>query len=97
MLGDIRECMFFSMIRRPPRSKLTDTLFPCTTLFLSCKRLGSLAPISPARRQRDDGPLSLLAVALRADPVRHRRLRARRLRVGSAGAADLRGRPQWQW
>src|SRR3546814_15677083 len=26
------------MIRRPPRSKLTDTLFPYTTLFLSLSR-----------------------------------------------------------
>src|SRR3546814_15923291 len=27
--------LFFLMIRRPPRSTLTDTLFPYTTLFLS--------------------------------------------------------------
>src|SRR3546814_9088670 len=27
--------MFFLMIRRPPRSTLTDTLFPYTTLFRS--------------------------------------------------------------
>src|SRR3546814_3558754 len=27
--------LFFSMIRRPPRSKRTDTLFPYTTLFRS--------------------------------------------------------------
>src|SRR3546814_1408589 len=27
--------MFFVMIRRPPRSTRTDTLFPCTTLFRS--------------------------------------------------------------
>src|SRR3546814_7454391 len=26
------------MIRRPPRSTRTDTLFPCTTLFRSCER-----------------------------------------------------------
>src|SRR3546814_12993417 len=26
---------FFLMIRRPPRSTRTDTLFPCTTLFRS--------------------------------------------------------------
>src|SRR3546814_12887760 len=29
---------FFLMIRRPPRSTRTDTLFPYTTLFRSCKR-----------------------------------------------------------
>src|SRR3546814_3041485 len=33
--------LFFLMIRRPPRSTRTDTLFPYTTLFRS-----------PARRQR---------------------------------------------
>src|SRR3546814_15283950 len=28
-------CIFFCMIRRPPRSTRTDTLFPYTTLFRS--------------------------------------------------------------
>src|SRR3546814_3945963 len=33
--------LFVLMIRRPPRSTRTDTLFPCTTLFRSgCKRAG---------------------------------------------------------
>src|SRR3546814_19006682 len=38
----IRSCylfcssFFFLMIRRPPRSTRTDTLFPYTTLFRSC-------------------------------------------------------------
>src|SRR3546814_3372849 len=31
------------MIRRPPRSTLTDTLFPSTTLFRSEERLAGLA------------------------------------------------------
>src|SRR3546814_10045730 len=30
-------CFFFLMIRRPPRSTRTDTLFPYTTLFRSMK------------------------------------------------------------
>src|SRR3546814_12438177 len=30
-----RLCLFFLMIRRPPRSTRTDTLFPYTTLFRS--------------------------------------------------------------
>src|SRR3546814_15838767 len=30
---------FFLMIRRPPRSTRTDTLFPYTTLFRSCDYL----------------------------------------------------------
>src|SRR3546814_12452488 len=32
--------MFFLMIRRPPRSTRTDTLFPYTTLFRSVSPLG---------------------------------------------------------
>src|SRR3546814_1819926 len=31
-------CVFFLMIRRPPRSTRTDTLFPYTTLFRSAAR-----------------------------------------------------------
>src|SRR3546814_17118229 len=31
----ILSCFFFLMIRRPPRSTRTDTLFPYTTLFRS--------------------------------------------------------------
>src|SRR3546814_15729430 len=31
-------CIFFLMIRRPPRSTRTDTLFPYTTLFRSHHR-----------------------------------------------------------
>src|SRR3546814_19141985 len=31
---------FFLMIRRPPRSTRTDTLFPYTTLFRSAKTFG---------------------------------------------------------
>src|SRR3546814_13786527 len=39
---------FFLMIRRPPRSTLTDTLFPYTTLFRSDGGHG-------IREQRQDG------------------------------------------
>src|SRR3546814_17156072 len=31
-------CFFFLMLRRPPRSTRTDTLFPYTTLFRSRRR-----------------------------------------------------------
>src|SRR3546814_1339163 len=34
------------MIRRPPRSTRTDTLFPYTTLFRSCEPNGALRPRS---------------------------------------------------
>src|SRR3546814_14355417 len=33
------DAMLFLMIRRPPRSTLTDTLFPYTTLFRSIEAL----------------------------------------------------------
>src|SRR3546814_2123198 len=33
-------CFFFLMIRRPPRSTRTDTLFPYTTLFRSLRDPG---------------------------------------------------------
>src|SRR3546814_13181032 len=34
-LYSLSTCFFFLMIRRPPRSTRTDTLFPYTTLFRS--------------------------------------------------------------
>src|SRR3546814_3037428 len=36
VLSAVVMCVFFLMIRRPPRSTRTDTLFPDTTLFRSC-------------------------------------------------------------
>src|SRR3546814_5154769 len=39
--------LFFLMIRRPPRSTRTDTLFPYTTLFRSLVRVIDLSPRSP--------------------------------------------------
>src|SRR3546814_17794127 len=49
-------CIFFFMIRRPPRSTRTDTLFPYTTLFRShCSRpMGILNP-RPGRCDHSDG------------------------------------------
>src|SRR3546814_6165584 len=38
---------FFLMIRRPPRSTLTDTLFPYTTLFRSVEAVAVAAVIEP--------------------------------------------------
>src|SRR3546814_11917244 len=35
LVCSVRNCLFFLMIRRPPRSTRTDTLFPYTTLFRS--------------------------------------------------------------
>src|SRR3546814_10720643 len=39
----ICDCVFFLMIRRPPRSTRTDTLFPYTTLFRSRSGLVEIA------------------------------------------------------
>src|SRR3546814_13648156 len=44
-------CLFFLMIRRPPRSTRTDTLFPYTTLFRS-----DPLPELPHGRGRADRP-----------------------------------------
>src|SRR3546814_7048147 len=46
---------FFLMLRRPPRSTRTDTLFPYTTLFRATRTGGAAAPGSLARcvRGRD--------------------------------------------
>src|SRR3546814_16733211 len=41
------------MIRRPPRSTLTSTLLPSTTLFRSAKRLAYVAAETGARFIRD--------------------------------------------
>src|SRR3546814_13884190 len=42
----------FLMLRRPPRSTRTDTLFPYTTLFRSSRSSGRR--LSPFRRSRSD-------------------------------------------
>src|SRR3546814_15743028 len=39
---------FFLMIRRPPRSTRTDTLFPYTTLFRSLSRRGGRGRCCPS-------------------------------------------------
>src|SRR3546814_9816530 len=44
---------FFVMIRRPPRSTRTDTLFPYTTLFRSDRR----SPLPPHLGRRSDHAL----------------------------------------
>src|SRR3546814_4512007 len=48
------------MIRRPPRSTRTDTLFPYTTLFRSIvaniAEIGLKRPITVTRRVASDGP-----------------------------------------
>src|SRR3546814_4489259 len=45
-------CFFFLMIRRPPRSTRTDTLFPYTTLFRS--RQGDRPSVADQLRLHDE-------------------------------------------
>src|SRR3546814_3478296 len=63
---------FFLMIRPPPRSTRTDTLFPYTTLFRS---------LAPARRQRlarlEDGPHAGRTDVVQHGQVQHQRLDGR--------------------
>src|SRR3546814_4502913 len=49
-------CVFFLMIRRPPRSTRTDTLFPYTTLFRSRFAHILCAGRAWAWSDRDPGP-----------------------------------------
>src|SRR3546814_5298417 len=51
------------MLRRPPRSTRTDTLFPYTTLFRSTARMAENAPQEECERDFRD-----------TEPRRHRRL-----------------------
>src|SRR3546814_9239112 len=43
-------CIFFLMIRRPPRSTRTDTLFPYTTLFRSAQQVALLTKLATGSR-----------------------------------------------
>src|SRR3546814_18876701 len=66
-LLDCRLFCFFLMIRRPPRSTRTDTLFPYTTLFRSRSAPSATAwaegcPISP-RPVPTSTPASLIMAA----------------------------------
>src|SRR3546814_12801847 len=51
------------MIRRPPRSTRTDTLFPYTTLFRS-----GLAVLAPATAAFADEPITPVPMAAAPDP-----------------------------
>src|SRR3546814_9429017 len=46
--------LFFLMIRRPPRSTRTDTLFPYTTLFRSAPAAAEVSPRRPREARPPD-------------------------------------------
>src|SRR3546814_5426995 len=58
------------MIRRPPRSTRTDTLFPYTTLFRStCERLAALSMGPTERRRLQALHDEMKDIAARNDPA----------------------------
>src|SRR3546814_2158866 len=95
---------FFLMIRRPPISTRTDTLFPYTTLFRSASAGDRLHLVRGRRRDAraelpPSAPLALLPRLFRRGRLRHhghvrlRRLGAVHLRA-PARPARLRGRSE---
>src|SRR3546814_18691900 len=78
--GGRRVCLlFFLMIRRPPRSTRTDTLFPYTTLFRSGQSRGAALPDylpgegaahAPAARESLDRRGDRESAQLRQRPLR---------------------------
>src|SRR3546814_18253741 len=85
--------LFFCMIRRPPRSTRTDTLFPYTTLFRSAD--AAPAPHRALTEQVEisvaTGKVRVVTIALRELP-RHRQLAQRpqqRVVVGIGGDFTL--------
>src|SRR3546814_11835772 len=83
--------VFFLMIRRPPRSTRTDTLFPYTTLFRSparakaSRRAARQGPLLRPVRQRRVGPPDAQRVAEDLSPAQlHRQLLREKLAAVSA-------------
>src|SRR3546814_3481611 len=86
---------FFLMIRRPPRSKRTHTLFPYTTLFRSSGP--ALSAGNRYRRQAaPDGQARPARAAgrRRADAARLSRVRGDAARRGAGADGDARRRAQ---
>src|SRR3546814_15854739 len=68
ILSRLFDALFFLMIRRPPRSTRTDTLFPYTTLFrsLGCMTFGEPDRGNPkwTLGEEDSRPLIKKAIEL---------------------------------
>src|SRR3546814_5982395 len=75
MIMAVSFCFFFLMIRRPPRSTRTDTLFPYTTLFRSHHLRDMIADAD--------------AVPFPDRPVERADLRGLRRRAGDRAAAPI--------
>src|SRR3546814_10777283 len=64
--------LFFLLSRRPPRSTLTDTLFPSPTLFRASRLAGQRSRAAPRGRARGDPVGRPAAPAARLPDRRHR-------------------------
>src|SRR3546814_10630004 len=94
----IRYLIFFLMIRRPPRSTLTDTLFPYTTLFRSAQADYELRWFTPAVEVALCGHATLASghALMEGDSVRFLTRKAGILavrRIGPGYELDL---PAWE-
>src|SRR3546814_11775006 len=80
MMRFLSYLFFFLMIRRPPRSTRTDTLFPYPTLFRSARTLGRVAgDDGDSRRPAQIGAQPARTHFRRQEPRQHhRRCRSRR-------------------
>src|SRR3546814_11093919 len=74
------------MIRRPPRSTRTDTLFPYTTLFRSRQRMA----VAPGCAEMGIDALAHIGEPHRVQPVEHRGFAGRVPPVGGE-PAEMRG------
>src|SRR3546814_5340706 len=77
------------MIRRPPRSTRTDTLFPYTTLF----RSALCAACRPAHHRPDHDHRVYLAQS-RLHDLRHAVFGERQVRAETADGREIRGQPR---
>src|SRR3546814_15977923 len=94
-------CFFFLMIRRPPRSTRTDTLFPYTTLFRSPRWLSRHQPWARAAtstscawpatftlgQTRTTLPCPAIRNVARAIPIQVRRYKTRKSVVEGKGGS----------
>src|SRR3546814_13905817 len=77
------------MIRRPPRSTRTDTLFPYTTRFRSEAEPGAVAEPDPADARGQ--PLELDLLARHVEPAVEMRIVGQQLLHLGVGAIDVLG------
>src|SRR3546814_991276 len=91
---------FFLMIRRPPRSTRTDTLFPYTTLFRSLPVTGNLQDgrtRQPAMREQQvfqEFATRAARAGTERDFQRHARQFSKRAPVGRVEGQGHQGRPR---